>query len=262
MDMTRRNLELLYKQIIQLKPYVMVILLGIIASYSVYIVYDAYTVGDLFGREDSIVENLGALCFFLTSIVALFIFLRTRNIFFLLLCLVFFLGAGEEVSWGQRIFNFETPAAMKEMNVQGEFNLHNIEIFNSANFDKTYKQGLEKLLTINFLYKLFWASWCIILPLLVFNFDALNRLATKIRLPIPPIAIGVFFAVNWLTFKSLDSVILPRGHSAHYYAASKEIYESLSAFIFLVLMVYFYRQVESSARAEHGEEAVQASTET
>jgi hypothetical protein len=34
---------------------------------------------------------------------------------------------GEEISWGQRIFGWETPEALEEINRQGETTLHNIQ---------------------------------------------------------------------------------------------------------------------------------------
>jgi len=40
--------------------------------------------------------------------------------------LFFFLCAGEEISWGQRLFDIETPQLLKEVNVQNEITLHNI----------------------------------------------------------------------------------------------------------------------------------------
>ena len=40
--------------------------------------------------------------------------------------LLFFLIGMEEISWMQRIADFDTPAAIEEINWQGEFNLHNI----------------------------------------------------------------------------------------------------------------------------------------
>ncbi|MDD8046815.1 MAG: hypothetical protein PHF14_10165 [Verrucomicrobiota bacterium] len=46
--------------------------------------------------------------------------------FFGMLGLFFFVCAGEEISWGQRVFGFETPDAMLEVNEQEEFNLHNL----------------------------------------------------------------------------------------------------------------------------------------
>jgi hypothetical protein len=52
---------------------------------------------------------------------------RYRNLltmFYIFLILIFFLYAMEEISWGQRIFGWETPQTF-EGNVQDETNLHN-----------------------------------------------------------------------------------------------------------------------------------------
>ena len=46
----------------------------------------------------------------------------------LLLGLLFFFGAGEEISWGQRLFDLESPDFFQEHNVKGETNLHNLVI--------------------------------------------------------------------------------------------------------------------------------------
>ena len=35
----------------------------------------------------------------------------------------------EEISWGQRIFDIDTPEALKEVNVQKEINIHNLVFF-------------------------------------------------------------------------------------------------------------------------------------
>ena len=44
----------------------------------------------------------------------------------LLLAAVFFLGAMEEVSWGQRLFGWGTPTILRDANVQSETTLHNL----------------------------------------------------------------------------------------------------------------------------------------
>lgn len=44
------------------------------------------------------------------------------------LTLFFFFGAGEEISWGQRIFNVESSEFFKENNAQAETNLHNLMV--------------------------------------------------------------------------------------------------------------------------------------
>ena len=52
---------------------------------------------------------------------------RTRQRWLLVaLGLIVMFGAMEEVSWGQRVIGFETPATMEHLNRQGEFNIHNV----------------------------------------------------------------------------------------------------------------------------------------
>ncbi len=57
---------------------------------------------------------------------------RVRTPLFLLVTVlaaaVFLFGAGEEISWGQRIFAVETPEWFAERNKQGEMNLHNLVV--------------------------------------------------------------------------------------------------------------------------------------
>ncbi|MGD9873637.1 MAG: hypothetical protein AB7T27_05130 [Kiritimatiellia bacterium] len=52
---------------------------------------------------------------------------RKSVTFFALLGFFLFVCAGEEISWGQRIFGFGTPEPMVEINEQNEFNLHNLK---------------------------------------------------------------------------------------------------------------------------------------
>ena len=52
----------------------------------------------------------------------------------LLLAVVLFLGAMEEVSWGQRLFGWGTPIVLREVNAQGETTLHNLSSVDSAIF--------------------------------------------------------------------------------------------------------------------------------
>jgi hypothetical protein len=49
------------------------------------------------------------------------------------LALLSLLAAGEEISWGQRLFGFQTSDSFQKINYQGETNLHNLmpsELFN------------------------------------------------------------------------------------------------------------------------------------
>lgn len=59
---------------------------------------------------------------------------RPLALLYLLATLAVIFTAGEEISWGQRIFHWLTPGGLIEVNNQGETNLHNIgrllKIFN------------------------------------------------------------------------------------------------------------------------------------
>lgn len=54
---------------------------------------------------------------------------KTKNkllsVIFLVAAVGFFVVAGEEISWGQRIFGFKTPENYAKMNTQHELTLHN-----------------------------------------------------------------------------------------------------------------------------------------
>jgi len=151
-----------------------------------------------------------------------------------------FLGFGEEISWGQRLFGFGTPKLINKYNVQGEFNLHNLDIFNIRNFDGNLKTGVERILSINFLYRLFWLGYALLLPA-IYQFSIFIRyVVDKIRLPLPPINLGIFFLINWIVYRTIFQFFLPEGKTQHYYDTILEQMECISAFLFFMLSIYFY----------------------
>ncbi len=83
---------------------------------------------------------------------------------YLLLAIFFFVAFGEEVSWGQQLLYFKTPASIREVNRQGELNLHNLAIFDSHS-PTGRKTGLAALLTSNRLFDYFMITSFLILPL-------------------------------------------------------------------------------------------------
>lgn len=98
---------------------------------------------DRVSREDHIIEYSSSIFMFLSSFVFLRAFLYSRKLHsgngkWLSLVLIgvsalFFLAAGEEISWGQRIFNLSTPEYLASINDQNELNFHNI---NKKFFDR------------------------------------------------------------------------------------------------------------------------------
>ena len=53
---------------------------------------------------------------------------RLAGLIYLLLALGCFFVAGEEISWGQRVFGWGTPDSLDAINHQGETNVHNIRL--------------------------------------------------------------------------------------------------------------------------------------
>lgn len=86
-------------------------------------------------QEDGVLENLQALLYCLTAIACLPIgkrFLDVREyrflgILYLSLAAVLLLASLEEISWGQRIFDIETPDTLMEINTQQEISIHNLK---------------------------------------------------------------------------------------------------------------------------------------
>jgi hypothetical protein len=98
---------------------------------------------------------------------------------FLLLAVGAFLIAGEEISWGQRIFGVETPEELQALNRQGEVGVHNIS-------------SVEHLLIVAFMLAGLYGS---LAPWL-----ALRRPLAKQRLGlfVPPLYLTSFFFVVFL----------------------------------------------------------------
>lgn len=81
-------------------------------------------------KEDGILENVTVLMAFAAGFILLYIASQykftIRGLFVFALAASVLLFAMEEISWGQRIFGWETTALMLEINEQQENNLHNL----------------------------------------------------------------------------------------------------------------------------------------
>lgn len=81
-----------------------------------------------------------------------------------ILCFVFL---GEETSWFQRIFDYSVPA-VEQVNIQGEFNFHNLTIFDTGRLigeDKNLKLSLQGLLTMQNIFRIGFFTYFLALPL-------------------------------------------------------------------------------------------------
>jgi hypothetical protein len=89
--------------------------------------------------------------------------------------LLFFFGAGEEISWGQRIFDIATPEGLRSVNVQGELNVHDIG---------GYWANYVLMLGIFF--------YLVALPILERLFVDVRGIVAFLGLPVPPLAFVPF----------------------------------------------------------------------
>ena len=91
-----------------------------------------------------------------------------------LFVVLFLFAAGEEISWGQRIFGVESSEFFIENNAQGETNLHNLVV------------GEKKINKIIFSQLLFLVMflYLLITPILFRKFSWFKDLANKFAVPI------------------------------------------------------------------------------
>ena len=140
--------------------------------------------------EDGPLENMATAFVLAASVLFALAYVRYKSqrqhlflVFSLILLFVFF----EEISWGQRILGIETPESFKELNAQGELNLHN--------YTPIYKY-------VNALVYAGLGLYLIGLPLLVFIEHRIHSFLIKVKIPIPSPATAFLAFVNYFLFTS------------------------------------------------------------
>lgn len=210
------------------------VFLFVVAFY--FIVFlEPDTVNSLRG-EDGLIENLGAFFFFIASMLYFASYMRSsrsginsdglrskKRYFYLFFAVLFFIGFGEEISWGQRLMEWETPQLLQEINKQKETNFHNLEFFGKGIFRP------------DVWFFMFWFSYCLILPLVNKYSLKIRKLSSHFELPVPPLWIGYLLLTNVFIY-IIPQFFSSTWHRTYYIeGAFLEIMESNAAFIFAVL---------------------------
>jgi len=188
-------------------------------------------------QEDGPYETVGAILFLVTAILFLWLAFHNKSflrIYFLLFFLLFFFAFGEEISWGQRIFGFGTPEQLKNDNVQGEFNLHNLEFFHGNYWDGTKKEGLASMFTAGRMFYLLFFIYLVVLPLLSKYSSKGSRFIQKLKIPIPDQRLGFLFIFNIVV-----SNIIELGFSDLKSHGIVEIKEFVTALLLFILPFYW-----------------------
>ena len=166
-------------------------------------------------EEDGFIEDITLLplaALTLTAITILARNSRRRNLFFFLT--YFFIAAGsffvlgEEISWGQRIFNFKTTEYFKEHNTQDEMNIHNLIL----DGEKLNKIIFTDVLVVGVIIYL------VGFPLLYKRNPGFRNFIDKAAVPIPRlyqvISCGLVFGLSFLTFNDKGAELLEFGASS------------------------------------------------
>ena len=133
--------------------------------------------------------------------------------------------AGEEMSWGQHFFHWNTPEYWAEVNRQEETNLHNTY----AVFEKTPRAILQIGIVIG----------GIILPLVALFYPAIR--ANRLSLFIPADAL-VPTAIGMIIFKALD-ILYERGVVGEVVGRGSETVETYLYFFILAYLIVFARRI-------------------
>ena len=198
-------------------------LVGVVMSYT-HPDYFRYT----YTVEDGFIEWLTVVALIATMIVCFrraWLLRHQANKLFLGMTLFFGLaflfGAGEEISWGQRIFNIESPEFFKDYNAQGETNLHNTIIKDTKINKLVFGKGLGILL-------LFYLT--VFIPLYRYR-PKIKELVDKFAIPI---------ATNYQIAAYVIAILLIQVGMEH--SKKGELLEFAMTHIFLLNFAFAYNR--------------------
>ncbi|MGR3248773.1 MAG: hypothetical protein ACU0HS_09300 [Paracoccus sp. (in: a-proteobacteria)] len=182
--------------------------------------------------EDKIGEYATSVAFAAAGGVFLASGLKTTRLdrsFLLLLALACIFVAGEEISWGQRIFGIDTPELLRSVNRQGEITLHNIGPLQGADFHEVAGVLLQVLMLASALRAR--------LP---------RRLAWVDRLSLPPLSL-------WPASLVVSYVLI-----AQPMVKGDEIAEAILAFMMLMWSILIGLDLQVLKKGNRSPEAVVA----
>lgn len=137
---------------------------------------------NVYTKEDGFAEYATAFLLFCISVLLIYRLIKLFSnkkplwkVGVLFMALIFIFGAGEEISWGQRIFNVESSEYFLENNAQGETNLHNMVVEGKKINKLIFSQLLTAVLII----------YLIITPFLYRKIKWIENLINTFSVPIP-----------------------------------------------------------------------------
>ena len=159
----------------------------------------ATNIVDAYDRESGWVELISALFYLAGCVICVYRLVTktpyNRPYLYLWagLCFVFF---GEETSWLQHIIGYGTPEAIGEINVQNEFNLHNL--LEAGSWHDMWTRGkLDYTVFLNTttLFRVGFFSYFLLVPVLM-HAGFFGKARRKLKFPLPTIGFIVSLSVT------------------------------------------------------------------
>lgn len=142
---------------------------------------DATLFNEHYAQEDGLVENETALMLLLVSVLSVYHLIKLWKfkkplwkVGTLIFAILFFFAAGEEISWGQRIFGVESSEFFLQNNAQGETNLHNMVVGDTKINKLIFSQILMIVMVL----------YLVFVPVLYRKVRAIKNLADTFAVPI------------------------------------------------------------------------------
>jgi len=174
-------------------------------------------------QEDGVAEWLTVAGLLLGSLVCfkrLVTLFRKKSGWFLFvtlgLGLFLFFAAGEEISWGQRIFGLKTPEYFQQHNAQHETNLHNL-VMGGVKLNK---------LIFSVILVAMLAIFLVVVPVLDQKMPAVRKLLDRSAVPVPQ----PYQVVGFLVVFGITSLI--------HHGKSAELLECCGALLFFLIVRY------------------------
>jgi hypothetical protein len=220
-------------------------LLFVAVSYSFMLVPEEETRKILLW-ENGLVETAGALCLLGASFFFLRLFLRSgrdgwlslgakRNWVFLGLALLFFFGAGEEISWGQHYLGFDTPEFWESRNVQRELTVHNLIYFNQREFSGAIKPAWQRVFTVENIFTYGTLLYVFFLPLAAAASRSMQRWVAGAGLPLAPLTLSWALIGFFAWVKLLKFFVLPDYQMQN----NTEIMEATWGLLYLLIAIHW-----------------------
>ena len=212
-----------FKKLTKVESFLFFALL-IVLALSVYFGFtDKVYFDTVFAQEDGAIEYgtfFFLLCISILQFIRLFTASKDKKVLWklgiLFFGILFLFGAGEEISWGQRIFGIESGEFFQGNNLQKETNFHNLEVGGV----KLNKLIFSQLLT------LVMAIYLLIMPFLYQKYKGIKKLVDMFVIHVPQLSHIAAFLINTIFIAILPNL-----------SRKWEVYELFFSVIFLLIFL-------------------------